>query len=750
MSTLVFLVLVTRGNQAQNNTELNNVTLHLLVLAPFPPPDVHYTDSKTYAAGPFLIPAVDLAVEHINANKSILPGYTLTYDKRNSGCTEEFTTLVNYAGYVFHEVTPVAGIVGPACSDATVAIAPLLARSASRLLMMSFGTSPALDLAIKPEYDTTFRIVESALVYVRVFLCLMKHNRWQKVGALYESERFYFFTTYNEFSPKVSAQGNLIYSSGISDTYLPIRFMVIDRVRVVFVFAGSMLSRRLVCLAFHNNVVYPKLQLIFHDKRKTHFRAIEFKYEGQTYNCSQEEMDLAVEGAIFVNYVIGREASDATLLLSGVNYSEYRWQYNSTLPDNVIPTDDYFNSYYDAMWAMALALHRSIPWFDQHNISLASYRYGMYDATEELRRQLSSVEFEGASGNINFSETQEPHTSIALYQVQCSSNPGKKCEEITIGHFKASNLSVHGANFIMDSITNVTMAEIPVVWGSIAFTIATLLMLLIVILHIVYIHCRNLPTIKATSLNLTHLVFAGCYLFSIRSMVVIVGSMFRFSISSHPLVHSILCSVPWWSFAFGTSLVWGSVGARMWRVYRIFSTFQQSHRLLSDFTLTCFVIFLLAIDTCYFVVVNAVSPCILSEQDRHFNDFDSLLNSYTVHVRCSCFYGSEVWTYLYDIYKWIIIVICSILAILTRNVHIAKYKHSRAIGILVYCHVAVQSVEIPLSLVFGRYDYVTFVVTFIVSSLYVLFCIVLLFLPPLLPLVTIVKGRFLRFVSYPL
>ena len=737
--TLVFLVHFIRGSEGgsgRSSTERNDQPLHLLVLAPFPPRGVHYSESEYYAAGPYLVPAVNLAVEHINANESILPGYTLTYVVKNSGCTDGSAALVSYASYVFHSGIPVAGIVGPACSDAAEAIAPLLAHNASRQLMITLGTSP--ELAISPMKDTTFRIVESALVYIEVFLGLMERNKWNKVGALYESDRLYFYTTFSKFADEVH-KDKLIFTSGISNTHLPIRLVVADRVRVVFVFAGSMLSRKLVCLAFHDDVMYPKLQLIFHDKRKAHFKAIEFKYDGQIYKCTQEDMDVAMQGAIFANYDLARETTDVTPLVSGVTYSEYRQQYNSSLPDDVFPEDDYVNSYYDAMWAMALALHGSIPWFDQNNISVASYHYGMYYATEEVRHQLSKVEFEGVSGHMNFSETQEPRSNIVLFQVQCSSVTSKECMELSIGHYRTGfTMSIQGDIIVKDHFSNVTIREISVVWGSVAFTITALMILSVVILHVVYIRWRNLPSIKAMSLNLTHLIFAGCYLFAIRSIVLIVRSVFPFSILSHPLIHSILCSVPWWTLAFGTSLIFGTLGARMWRIYRIFSTFQQSHRLLSDFSLTCFVIILLLMDTCYFVVVNVVSPCILTEQDGHFNGQDT----YIVHVRCLCDYDLAVW--LVHIYKWILLMMCTILSFLTRKVRIRKYKNSREVAFIVYCMLISQSFVIVLSVVFSRYAFVNFLANFLMSSLLILFCIVFIFLPPLLPLVHVVilKLRF--------
>ena len=366
--------------------------LYLLVLAPFPIPATRKID--IYSAGYSLLAGVDVALEMINERSDILPGYRLTYVVGNSACTSSTRAVVALAENIFHGDHNVAGIVGPACSGAASAVAPLITRDDEvNLLQVTVATSPQLTAK---ENRNTYLAVSSALVYVDIFIELIKKCQWSRIGVFAEMNRFYFLSTFRLFQERVPSN-RIAFTSGIDVSFLPVMNAKDELVRVLFVFAGGVLSSRLMCMAFHKGVIYPHHQWIFHDKNIIYFlQEISFIIEGKRFHCTREQMQRAFEGSIFARYDLQKDPqSDTTKFIGDINYAEYLIRYDQKLREGN-EFDEYANAYYDAVWAMALSLNNSLVWFKEQNTSLSEYNYKNADSTEEIRGQLLDLNFNGS------------------------------------------------------------------------------------------------------------------------------------------------------------------------------------------------------------------------------------------------------------------------------------------------------------------------------------------------------------------
>ena len=384
------------GSGQENNATVSDFRpphdLYLLTVGPYPDPIL----KPSWDKGPALIPAVRLAVEHINKRADILDGFSLKLLEGDSGCNLESKAIVTYVKNVFYSGKQVVGIIGPGCSGATLALAPIVSlNNATSLIVQSPGaSSPLLNNA---EYFNTFRTISSSLAYVDTFLAIITLNSWKRIACLYDEERIYFRSTFSEFSERVQSEPELhVFSSAMyngEDLQLfPVQEIINEEVRVVFVFAGAQTCRRLLCIAHNMSVLFPTYQWIFHDRSKSQLIKEEtFRYNGKEFSCNETIMKLASHGAILNTQRITREDSE-TITVSGLNLPQYKDEYEQKrieyqneigLSENI--TTSFANLYYDAAWSFALSLNSSVPILRENGFSLVNYTYGQPEATEIIR-----------------------------------------------------------------------------------------------------------------------------------------------------------------------------------------------------------------------------------------------------------------------------------------------------------------------------------------------------------------------------
>ena len=72
-----------------------------------------------------------------------------------------------------------------------------------------------------------------------------------------------------------------------------------------------------------------------------------------------------------------------------------------------------FESYlYVQVWALSLALSKSLPLLANRNLSIDNYTIGQHEITDVIEQQLAKLSYQGASGWIEFNE----HRTISTPQ----------------------------------------------------------------------------------------------------------------------------------------------------------------------------------------------------------------------------------------------------------------------------------------------------------------------------------------------
>ena len=751
ISVLLLCTVYTRTESEDTGREdvSGTTDLYLLGLGPYSGP--------SYRGGPALIPAMRLGIQHVNERDDVLRGYRLVAVEEDSGCADSasLNAIINTVRHVIHGGIPVMGTIGPGCSESATVLAPLGARSEVSLIQIAATAgSPALN---NEAFVNTFRTLGSALAYVNTDVQFINQNDWKQIAALYEDQsRDFFQSIFVELSKAVRerTQAEIVYQSAMYEQFLPVDVILHHPrlLRIIFVYATASFSRRLLCLAHQLDVLYPRYQWIFHNVPSSAFVATNFMYNGVHYNCTDEQMSNATNGTILNLYNLERQDQETNDTVARVSFTQYRNEYECVLREHIeelfnrsivsnvteaIEThsaDEFANMYYDAVWALALGLNDSLPLLSASGLeNLANYSYGMEEATEIIREQLLNVEFEGMSGKIAFDRTHRDGSTAVINSFQVHFNESsEESSDMPIGKCDSStdNSSTFKGTFIKDMFDRqIVHAHLPLVVLMVAFV--CLLFLVTMFLQAMNFWYSNThKPLKASSPNLTHLIFSGCYLFLLTAGLFAIFHSRSSGLSVNGrIASSVLCSLNIWATSMGYSLIFGIVCGKAWRIYRIFTHFSNPGNLISDPVLITFVVCLLSGDFFINLAWNLIDPWTVHEEERFDGD-----DTVAVHYYCDCD-NLVVWILILLFYKGLLALIALILSLLTRRVHKKNFKSSKSATIFIYALVLLYGVGLPSLFLSGLpattsslYLFVCIVYFVLVAT--ALLCLICLFLPP--------------------
>ena len=734
------LLLVSTGNVYSSLHDLC-----LVALAPYPDSAASPNFRPGWDGGPAVISAARLAAEAINNRTEILEGYRLRLLEGDSGCNVESKAVVSLAGNAFHRDCPAVGIVGPACSGAAAIIGGVLAREGSNLLQISpSATSPLL--ADSSAYPNTYRVLSSSLEYVGLYSELIHHNTWNSVATLYDANRIIFLSTFHQFRNRI----NISYSSPVSTSNIPLND-IHTNYKVIFVFAGEELSRRILCLAYHfqPSLTYPVYQWIFQDKREYQFwQNVTFSFMDTTYTCSRQQMMKATEGIILNIYRLKR---DDVLSQTDVGFTlktfyelyqplltQHLREINLTRSDYALMAEEWAPVYYDAVWAMAMALHRAqsdLMHFE--NLSLSSYKYGNPRATTLIKEQLELLDFEGLSGRIMFrNDTHDTATIINVYQIKYNAST-ESSSSILVGYCNDSRLEItESAEFVPSSFGMVQESVHPVF--TVIFTVLILLCTgCVATLHFLVVKYSDSAPVRAASPRLSQLIFSGCYLilFLAFSLVLITSRWFISTIQplshEHFIVYGVFCNVAAWNVSAGYTLILSCLLVQLWRIYNIFNSFRKKQCFLSDESLVCIVAVLLA--------VNCVIHLAWVLTDPFLATFTTLemIESYEEHpvilLRFKCVSDSvNIFDGITIGFNCFISMCLVVLSILNRHIKKKNFKNTSGVNVFVYVFVVMTLFASYLALAIGNTLLFVFLLWELCFLISVFIVSTLLFLPRVL------------------
>lgn len=714
-----------------------NRALYLLALAPFPDPD--YPElNPGWEGGPAVIPAAELAVRHVNSRCDLLEDYKLELLVNDSGCNLVPKAVVSIAegllDQTINQDKQVVGIVGPGCTAAASAVGDILARKETSLIHITpSATSPVLWNTTR--FPNTFRPIATSRSYVDVYVRLIEQQGYRNVTIFYEAERQVHTSAANLLEDMYQAEENIsVESFGISNYFLPLS-IIEGELRVVFVFSGAALSRHLMCLAFRNNMIYPKYQFFFSERKVNDFlRDVSFKYQENTVNCNEAEMRKAVNGSILNHFRLAQSDQDA-VLVSDVTYAELSEEYNATRhmyiddlrldPGRVVQTE-HNNTYYDSVWALAMALNASIPRLQRElNASLSNYKFGQPEMTDIIRSELVQVNFDGAHGRCSFNSTTQGGENMTIIDIfQVDSNATTRL----VGSYNPQDLDNFSTEdvFLEDTFMY-RVVETPIWVEAIVFVCVIAVLAVTVFFHVVNLKWNRVSSIKATTPALNNFIFLGCYLYMLSIMFKSFQGILQ---NNHPVFFRFNCIGFMWCESIALTLIYGTICVKTWRLLRIFShTSAKMMNNLQTYRLALGILALVCVDVVYNVIWNAV--------DTWYMETITSSSTLAYTFVCHCNYLG-VWAGILAAWKVILVLVVVYLSIATRQIPKKEYKHTRATNSLVYVFIIIHAATLPTNIIFADRTEKGLVILSYLSIclkniLCVVMCNVFIFLPPVLP-----------------
>ncbi len=722
--TVAFLIClvgeVVQSSCSSGRNTHSTQTLYFLSLLPYPDPNPVLQPS--WDEGPSVFLAEQLAVEHINKRSDILTGYQIELIQGDGGCDIWSKALVSFTKHVLYSKQQIVGIVGPGCSFASIAVAGLTSRDGIALTTINLAL---LSSQSQNAYPYSFGVIGSAVV-PHLVISLMKHNNWTQVATLYDESRLFHYSTQLQLEQALDndSQHHIGFSSALYDTHIPLDDLERAGVRIVVLLVGPEFLAKVLCLAYHKGLVYPTYQWFMGIEQT--FTGTKFEYEKVHYYCSKDELWEAARGSIDLKLrFIPLNVFQSTD--TGLSFYEFLTKYQQKVIEynhrvNMSISLSYWAPFsYDAVWALALALNNSIELLDhQFNTTLSLYHYGQPQITKVITEMIGSLEFDGVTGKISFDpETGEVKRVVDLLFIE------ENGTSVSIGNFSNNKLIIMPTSvvhFIPDSFKDkdtdaATVEMMLLVVILIILTLATALALIVIhTLSIIYSKC---PSVKASSPKLNHLAFTGCYFLLSTIIVFVVFHNVQTSSFSCALRHAVI-----FTSSVGGTLVLGVVLAKTWRLYRILVHFTNPGRFISDKVLFGFVIVLASTEILLNALWIGLNPFRVEEGSDGENE--CAVDHYFVWIAISI------------VINWIIMLFATWYAAQCQCVPVPRkeFKTTNIIS-LVYLCATIQLAGFStffLSLQTGQ-DVIAFISFGLICYCSVLSFLLLLFVPPIWPVI---------------
>ena len=610
----------------------------------------------------------------------------------------------------------------------------------SMLNIAPSATSP--QLVNSDIYRNTFRPIASSLGFIDMYAEFVSTRGYAKVGILFEAERTNHIEAARYLHKQLLEVGVSVASFGMFDKFSIPLSRIVNQYRIIFVFGGGGISRKLMCMAYEMGMNYPSYQFIFSERRLKHFvgKNVTFKLNGEAFDCHEAEMNQSILGIILSQIRLTRHDHD-TRLESGLTYTQFYRNYKRQmdayakslgLSQSDIVDTEHQSGYYDSTWALALSFHAAIPRLQKEfNISLDQYRLGHPDITEVIRDELLKVRFEGVRGTIRFNRTTLDGVDVTvldMFQVQESdSKIGHPMLVPVATYYPGDKLHISDPSVFIEDMFVTEVISAPVFVEVFVFIAVFVVTLSTVVFHILTVKWTAMKSLKATSAALNHMIFAGCYLYILSILFL---SLQLLPLAQHPVVFGVRCSGFIWCESLALTLIFGTISVKTWRVYRIFS--HSSAKILANLEnhrLILHVVGLILVDIAFNIAWNLNDPW--------FGDL-AQREALKIRVICKCD-NFVIWLSCLFALKGLLTFVVLYLSIATRRIPKQEFKQTKSTNALVYSLIFLYSFTIPVYIILlDRISVALVTVSYVALCLKNIMCVVLctifIFIPPMLPI----------------
>ena len=661
-------------------------TIYFGLMLSFPDPQGRPSFASSFDDGHDIAPAVYLAVKQVNNRTDLLKEYEVEILRLDGGCDATTRTVIG-ANELVCSCKNIVGIIGPSCKLSSKIVGHVTNHKTFSMITINYGDQTFSDV---DKYAYSFGILGASSMYSSVYNELINHNNWKNYALLYLGSSQIYSGISQEVLNRTGSKFPPRYSSAIyGDTFIPLREVKESYVRVIIVIASPPTIARVLCLAYHEGMVFPSYQWVFQEILQHDLANVSFEYQGQPYSCSDKELSKSVRGSINLFSDAIQDGTDVNATADNVMYSdEYDYetvQYSKEFGVNATARE-WARGFYDAVWALAYALNDSLV---DLNTSLAEFKVGSPILAEIIKNHMFDIYFQGITGIINFDNETGINIGgfLNIFQYTDSQNSEK------IGYFKNGvlNITSNSSDIFIESSFKEKFVTIESYIITFIFVITLSTLVLLVYAQTFNIYHRNDKRIKASSPLLNHLIFIGGYAIVIGIMVHCLETVV------HAIAQMHLCNLVPFLFNVGITLYLGTSCVKTWRLNRIYV---YSRRLdtgdilfIKDRILVGFVSLLVVIDLFVCIVWRITDP-LVPMQARTLNAIGSE-DELVISVQTACHSNYEIYWYTTLITPKVIVIIASFFLALSTQMNVKEFKTNNII-ILTYFLTVIFGLGIPL------------------------------------------------------
>ena len=708
-------------------------TLHLLTMLPFPNPIPQFDPS--WNEGNKVLPALYLAMDQINNRTDLLPCHKLELVVVDGGCDIAATTAISSTMGLIGE-TKVVGLVGPGCSTSALQTAQLLNRSAINLIQIHGGGSPLLE--DRSEYPNSLGLLGSTQSFVDLSLALMKKTGWRNIAILFESNRVYYRSTKETFVASLNSNVSVLFTSSVFTTFYPLDGVRSSLARIVFVFTSPSHSLRIMCLAYHMGMIYPAYQWVIISRRLTDFVAenaslsdrITFKYSRRTYTCSLGSLlNTALEGTFLLNYQI-EPLSTNNRKYANTTFEKFLELYNERADSYNVTTTYWSYYFYDSVWAWARVLHQMT--VDNSDI-FNNFRYGNRSLTDAMLNEFYArdFEFEGMSGLISFNSSNGFYDRPSnLYQVVGG-------EEIHVAYNNGTSIVKLQPLEVVPDLVRTESSELHVALIVVFAIVQFVEFFATALLHVLTVVNRKEKSVRASSPNLSHFAFAGCYVLLVTLQL---HSFIEIKIHSDEVAGAVCQTIWGWLLPIGFTLTIGTVTVRTWRLYRIFTHYLNPGKLISNPALITMLVILLSLDITVAVVWTSIDPLrlVVVETSVRVGSANELVLDRLCQSQLGFgFQGYAIWIVIIMTIRFTLLIVMVVLSVLTRRIPNKSFATSSLrIFAYIFSGVLVLGFMLYYLIIFLNLNHnIQHFVLHLMLNTCIMLYIGCVFIPPLIPVI---------------
>uniref|UniRef100_W5KWH6 Gamma-aminobutyric acid type B receptor subunit 1 n=1 Tax=Astyanax mexicanus TaxID=7994 RepID=W5KWH6_ASTMX len=685
--------------------------------------------SGGWPGGQACLPSAKMALELVNKRTDILPDYELELIHYDSQCDPGEATKLLY-DLLYTE--PIKIVLMPGCSSVSTLVAE--AARMWNLIVLSYGSSsPAL--SNRQRFPTFFRTHPSATLHNPTRVQLFQKWGWTKIATIQQTTEV-FTSTLDDLEQRVKEAGIEISvrQSFLTDPAVAVKNLKRQDARIIVGLFYETEARKVFCEVYKEKL-YGKKHVWF---LIGWYADNWFKIKDPSINCTVEQMTEAVEGHVTTEIVMLNP--ETVRGASNLTSQEFLAQLNVTLGGKSPEETGGFQEAplaYDAVWALALALNKTVGPLKAKGRRLEDFNYNNKDITAEIYRALNTSSFEGVSGHVVFDAQGSRMAWTLIEQLQ-----GGSYKKIGYYDMTKGNLSWYGNDKWIGAgpPADQTMVILEYRFLSqklfVSVSVFAGLGILLGIVCLTFnIYNSNVRYIQNSQPYLNNMTAVGC--------MMALAAVFPLGLDGlhvHKSQFPVVCQFRLWLLGLGFSLAYGSMFTKIWWVHTVFTKKDEKkdkRKHLEPWKLYATVGVLLVIDVLSLMIWQIVDPLHITVEkftrEAPKGDQDVLIEPLLEHCSSE---KMNTWLGVVYGYKGLLLLLGIFLAYETKSVSTEKINDHRAVGMAIYNVSVLCMITAPVTMILSSKQDASFAFASLAIVFSVYITLVVLFVPKMRRLIT--------------